>query len=202
MSQYINTMHRVIKTETDALRFIDTQVEENKEEYEKVLNVCQNCSGRIIFMGLGKTGHIGSKLAATFASLGIPSFFIHATESMHGDLGMITNQDIVILISHSGETKEILAPVRFIKQIGATTVAMTGNNNSSLANTTDFKLSVSVEKEADNLNLAPTSSSTAELALGDAMACALSEHKHFNENDFASFHPGGALGKKLFGTKE
>lgn len=200
MSDYIETLHRVIETERNTLKAINEQIDNNKDDYIQVLEICQKCHGRIVFMGVGKTGHIGRKLAATFSSLGIPSTFVHATESMHGDLGMITKNDIVIIISNSGETKETLAPVRFISKIGAKTVAMTGNNLSSLAKCCNYRLLVHVEKEADNLNLAPTSSSTAELAVGDAIACAISEKNNFSKSDFASFHPGGALGKELFGN--
>ncbi|MCT6888562.1 MAG: SIS domain-containing protein [Lactobacillus sp.] len=201
MTKAIETMKRVLDNESEAIEQVNKQIAKNMNDYQAVITACQNCQGRIIFMGVGKTGHIGQKLAATFSSLGIPSLFVHAVESMHGDLGMITKNDIVIILSNSGETKETLAPIKFIKEIGAKTIAMTGGATSTLAKECDYKLIIHVKNEADNLNLAPTSSSTAELAVGDALACALSESKNFTRKDFASFHPNGALGKELFGDK-
>lgn len=197
MTNNLETMHRVVNDEISALQQVAQEIDQDSGSYKKVLTLLLNCKNYIIFMGVGKTGHIGSKLAATFASLGTPSFFVDATESMHGDLGMIKKDDVVILISNSGETRETLTPVRFIKRIGATTIAMTGNKNSTLAKECDADILVHVDKEADRLNLAPTNSSTAALVIGDALACALSEAKGFDEKDFAGFHPGGALGKKL-----
>lgn len=202
MSKYIETMHNVFDNEISALKGVNHQLDQNQKEYQDVLKICQSCPGRIIFMGIGKTGHVAQKIAATFSSLGTPAIFIHAAESMHGDLGMITKNDLVIIISNSGETAETLATIRFIKKIGAKTIAMTGNNHSSLAKKCDYHLLVHVDKEADQLNLAPTASSTAELVVGDAMACALSEQKNFTKKDFALFHPGGALGQKLTAKKE
>lgn len=201
MSTNLQVMNRVVRNEINALNEVVKQIDEDSDSYQKVFDLLLNCKNYVIFMGVGKTGHIGAKLAATFSSLGTPSFFIDATESMHGDLGMIKKDDIVILISNSGETKETLIPVKFIKKIGAKTIAITGNKNSSLAKECDANILVHVDKEADKLNLAPTSSSTAALAIGDALACALSEAKNFNKQDFANFHPGGALGKELSSTK-
>lgn len=195
----IDKMHQVVNSEISALQDVNKEIDTDESDYTQVINLCQQTKDYIVFMGVGKTGHIAKKLAATFSSLGTPSFFVHATESMHGDLGMITKNDTVFIISNSGETKETLAPIRFIKRIGAKTIAMTGNKNSSLAKACDFNILVHVEREADSLNLAPTSSSTAELVIGDAIGCTLSELKGFTEKDFAGFHPGGALGKKLFG---
>lgn len=198
MSDDLQAMHRVVNSEIDALAKVAKQIDEDSDSYQKVFDLLLNCKNYVIFMGVGKTGHIGSKLAATFASLGTPSFFVDATESMHGDLGMIKKDDIVVLISNSGETKETLTPVRFIKRIGAKTIAITGNKDSSLAKECDADILVHVDEEADRLNLAPTSSSTAALVIGDALACALSEAKGFTRRDFAGFHPGGALGRELF----
>lgn len=197
MEKNLKTVHRVVKDEIAALNQVSQEIDNDSESYKTVLNLLLNCKNYVIFMGVGKTGHIGSKLAATFASLGTPSFFVDATESMHGDLGMIKKDDVVILISNSGETKETLTPVKYIKRLGAKTIAMTGNKKSSLAKECDADILVHVEKEADRYNLAPTNSSTAALVVGDALACALSEAKGFTERDFAGFHPGGALGKRL-----
>lgn len=197
MTNNLETMHRVVNDEITALKQVAKEIDQDSESYKKVFELLLNCKNYVIFMGVGKTGHIGAKLAATFASLGTPSFFIDATESMHGDLGMIQKYDVVILISNSGETKETLTPVKYIKRLGAKTIAMTGNKGSSLAKECDADILVHVDKEADRLNLAPTNSSTAALVIGDALACALSEAKGFTEKDFAGFHPGGALGKKL-----
>lgn len=202
MINSIDVIHRVINDEIDALKELPAEVDRDSQDYKKVFNMLKNCENYVIFMGVGKTGHIGAKLAATFASLGTPSFFVDATESMHGDLGMIQKNDVVVLISNSGETRETLAPVRYIKRLGAKTIAITGNKNSSLAKECDANILVHVNKEADKLNLAPTNSSTAALVIGDALACALSEDKGFSERDFAGFHPGGALGKKLFGENK
>ena len=138
-----------------------------------------------------------SKLAATFASLGTPAIFVHATEAMHGDMGMITSEDLVILISNSGETKETLAPLPSLKRIGAATVAFTGQDDSHLAQACESVLTIPVTHEADDLGLAPTSSSTAALMVGDALACTISRLKGFTASDFALYHPGGALGQKL-----
>ena len=154
-------------------------------------------TGRLVFMGVGKTGHIGVKLAATFASLGTPAIFVHATEAMHGDMGMITSEDLVILISNSGETKETLAPLPSLKRIGAATVAFTGQDDSHLAQACESVLTIPVTHEADDLGLAPTSSSTAALMVGDALACTISRLNGFTASDFALYHPGGALGQKL-----
>lgn len=199
MTNIIESLHNVTLSELNAIKLVNKCIDQDKDSYEKVVNLLHTVKGRVIFCGVGKTGHIGRKLAATFASTGTPSFFLHATEAMHGDLGMVTADDTVILISNSGETKESLAPVKNIKRIGATTIAITGNKKSSLAKACDYDLLVKVDHEADALNLAPTNSSTAALVIGDALACTLSEMKHFTELDFAGFHPGGALGRKLLG---
>lgn len=201
MTTYLTNIKRVLNEEAETIEIITKAVDSEEASYNEAVEKIMNSRGKLIFMGVGKTGHIGAKLAATFSSLGIPSFFVHATESMHGDLGMITKDDIVVLISNSGETKESLAPVRFIKRIGAYTISMTRNNESSLAKACDLSLLVPVDHEADRLNLAPTNSSTAALAVGDALACTISEAKGFSERDFAGFHPGGALGQKLFDSQ-
>ena len=153
--------------------------------------------GRLVVSGVGKSGHIGRKLAATFASTGTPAFFVHAGEAAHGDLGMITNEDVVLGISYSGETQELLTIVPAIKREGASLIAMTGNPASSLAKLADVHLNCHVAREACPLNLAPTSSTTTTLALGDALAIACLSAKGFSKEDFARSHPGGALGRRL-----
>ncbi|MCW8947001.1 MAG: KpsF/GutQ family sugar-phosphate isomerase [Sedimenticola sp.] len=155
------------------------------------------CEGRIVVTGMGKSGHIGSKIAATLASTGSPAFFVHPGEASHGDLGMITAKDVVLALSNSGETTEILTILPLIKRLGIPLIALTGNPQSTLAKQADVHIDVSVEQEACPLNLAPTSSTTATLAMGDALAVALLESKGFTEQDFARSHPGGSLGRRL-----
>jgi arabinose-5-phosphate isomerase len=156
-----------------------------------------SCKGRIVVTGMGKSGHIGDKIAATLASTGSPAFFVHPGEASHGDMGMITRDDVVMALSNSGETSEILTILPLIKRLGVPLVALTGNPASTLAQAADAHLDVSVEKEACPLGLAPTSSTTATLAMGDALAIALLESRGFTADDFAFSHPGGALGRRL-----
>ncbi len=155
------------------------------------------CTGRIVVTGMGKSGHIGGKIAATLASTGTPAFFVHPGEASHGDLGMITDKDVVLALSNSGETNELLTIVPLIKRLGVPLIAMTGKPGSNLAREADVHIDVSVEKEACPLGLAPTSSTTAALAMGDALAVALLEARGFTEQDFARSHPGGSLGRRL-----
>ena len=155
------------------------------------------CRGRIVVLGMGKSGHIGDKIAATLASTGSPAFFVHPGEASHGDMGMITREDVVLALSNSGETSEILTILPLIKRLGVPLVALTGKPNSTLAQAADAHLDVSVEKEACPLGLAPTSSTTAALVMGDALAVALLESRGFTAEDFALSHPGGALGRRL-----
>jgi len=155
------------------------------------------CRGRVVVMGMGKSGHVGRKIAATLASTGTPAMFVHPGEASHGDLGMVTGGDVVLAISNSGESDELAAIIPAIKRIGVTLVAMTGRADSSLAEHADIVLSSEVEQEACPLNLAPTASTTAQMALGDALAVALLDARGFREEDFARSHPGGALGRKL-----
>lgn len=166
-------------------------------EFSNVINSILKSSGRIIIIGIGKSGHIGAKIAATLASTGTPSFFAHPAELTHGDLGMITEQDICILISNSGETAEIINVIPHLLHRHIQTVAITAKNNSTLAKQCDYSLCTHITQEAGFLNLAPTSSTTATLALGDALALVLMENRHFTPEDFVKFHPGGSLGKKL-----
>ena len=155
------------------------------------------CRGRVVVMGMGKSGHVGRKIAATLASTGTPAMFVHPGEASHGDLGMVTTGDVVLAISNSGESDELTAIVPAVKRIGVTLIAMTGRPDSSLAEHADIVLSCEVDQEACPLNLAPTASTTAQMALGDALAVALLDARGFREEDFARSHPGGALGRKL-----
>lgn len=191
----LDLVHTYMQREIAAMQLIESKI--NDVQYCSVIDKNMHLTGRLVFMGVGKTGHIGVKLAATFASLGTPAIFVHATEAMHGDMGMITSEDLVILISNSGETKETLAPLPSLKRIGAATVAFTGQDDSHLAQACESVLTIPVTHEADDLGLAPTSSSTAALMVGDALACTISRLKGFTASDFALYHPGGALGQKL-----
>ena len=167
---------------------------------ESFLNACRLCldtPGRIVVAGMGKSGHISSKIAATLASTGTPSFFVHPGEASHGDLGMITDQDVLLAISYSGETDEIVTILPLVRRMGAKLIAMTGKPNSTLAKAADVHLDVSVTEEACPLNLAPTASTTATLAMGDALAVALLKIRGFTAEDFAMSHPSGSLGKRL-----
>lgn len=195
----IETARQVIEKEFKALKNVSSQI---GTDFESAVKSMYECKGRIIVSGLGKSGHIAKKLAATLSSTGTPSFFVHATEALHGDLGMITKDDIVLAISNSGETKELLNMIPSIKIIGAKIISITGNKESALAKGSNIHIEVKVESEADPLNLAPTSSSTATLAVGDAIAITLSVMKGFRDENFAVFHPGGSLGKRLLERHE
>lgn len=166
-------------------------------DFELACEKLRDCKGKVVVSGMGKSGHIGSKIAATFASTGTPAFFMHPGEANHGDLGMIGKDDILVAISNSGETAEILALLPVVKRLGIPTIAMTNNNNSSLAQHCDITVCVRVEQEACSLGLAPTASTTATLAMGDALAIALLDANGFTPEDFALSHPGGSLGRKL-----
>lgn len=171
-------------------------------DFADSVNAVYNSKGKFIISGMGKSGIIGKKIAATLASTGTPSFFLHPGEAYHGDLGMIEKDDVVLLISNSGETDEVLKILPFLKLQGNVTISMSGKPSSTLAQNTDFHLNVSVEKEACPLQLAPTSSTTAALVMGDALAVALMKLRNFEDKDFAQFHPGGSLGKRLLTTVE
>ena len=166
-------------------------------DFERACRMLLACTGRVVVSGMGKSGHVGGKIAATLASTGTPSFFLHPAEASHGDLGMVTRGDVVLAISYSGETAELLTILPLFKRMGAGLLAMTGNSASTLAREADVHLDVSVPAEACPLNLAPTASTTATLAMGDALAVALLKHRGFTEADFARSHPGGALGRRL-----
>ena len=166
--------------------------------FDKAVEVILACKGKLVITGVGKSGLIGAKMAATFASTGTPSFFLHPTEALHGDLGMISSNDVVIAISYSGESEELSSILPHIKRFGTPLIGMTRNRESSLGQHSDLVIDVVVEKEACPLDIAPTSSTTLTLALGDALAVCLMKARNFQKSDFASFHPGGALGKQLF----
>jgi len=195
---FIEEAKKVIELEIESLRCLLDKIDEN---FEKAAGLIKECAGRVVITGVGKSGHIGRKSAATFASLGTPSFFMHAAEGVHGDLGMITERDVVIVISYSGETKEALNVIPPIQQIGAKIIAITGRPESTLAKNSDVVLDIGVRKEADPLGLAPTSSTTATLAMCDALAIAVAVSRNFTAVDFARFHPGGSLGRKLRGEE-
>lgn len=185
---------QIIEKELKAVKNVSSKL---GDEIEAAVKAMHECKGRIVISGLGKSRHIGKKLAATLASTGTPSFFVHAAEALHGDLGMITKDDIVLAISNSGETKELIDMIPSIRIIGAKIISITGNKESTLAKSSDISIEIKVESEADPLNLAPTSSSTATLVVGDAIAIVLSLMKDFKDENFAVFHPGGSLGRKL-----
>ncbi len=174
----------------ELLQFID-------DNFERACQLLFACKGRVIVIGMGKSGHIAGKIAATLASTGTPAFFVHPGEASHGDLGMITANDVVLTISNSGETTEVVAITPVIKRIGSKLISMTGNNNSTLAKVADVHICIKVTNEACPLGLAPTSSTTASLVMGDALAVALLHARDFTADDFALSHPGGSLGKRL-----
>ena len=184
-----------LQTEAHALETLRKRfLQEDAVHFVQSVSLLLNCKGRVVVSGIGKSGHIGRKIAATLASTGTPAMFVHPAEAAHGDLGMITHDDVFIAISYSGEAGELMAIAPIIKRMGTRLIAMTGNSASSLAKLADVHLNVHVEKEACPLNLAPTASTTTTLALGDAIAVALLDARGFREDDFARSHPGGALG--------
>lgn len=185
---------RVLAIEADAVLKISERLDES---FVQAVALILACRGRVIVSGLGKSGHIGRKIAATLASTGTPAYFVHAAEAVHGDLGMITCDDILIALSNSGENDELLTIVPLVKRQGGKLIAITGNSASTLAREADLHLDAHVDTEACPLNLAPTASTTAALALGDALAVALLDARGFGAEDFARSHPGGALGRKL-----
>lgn len=170
------------------------------DEFVAAVKKIMRCSGRVVVTGMGKSGHVGRKIAATLASTGTPSFFMHPAEAYHGDLGMLTENDVLIAISNSGESSEIVNILPVVRRIGTEIIAMCGKRSSTLGQNCDYFIDIGVEREACPLGLAPTASTTATLAMGDALAMALMAEKKFTSNDFALFHPGGALGRKLLLT--
>ena len=188
-----------LEDEAQALLELIPQLDEN---FDKAVNMIYNCKGKIIVTGVGKSGHIGAKIAATLSSTGTPAFFISPLDVFHGDLGVMTSDDIVLALSNSGQTDELLRFIPMVLHMNIPIISMTGNENSLLAKYSNAHIKVWVKKEACPLNLAPTSSTTAALAMGDALAVALMEVRHFEPRDFAQFHPGGELGKRLLTTAE
>ncbi|KAF1305140.1 KpsF/GutQ family sugar-phosphate isomerase [Candidatus Enterococcus willemsii] len=199
MDNLLKIVKQTIVNEQEALAVVQENLQSDMIE---ILEVIDQCRGKIVFSGVGKSGHIGKKLAATYSSLGIPAIFVHSTEAVHGDLGMIGSDDVVILLSNSGETSEVLATIPSIKKIGSTLIAFTSKKDSSLAFGCDYQLIYTYEKEADSLNLAPTTSAIIMLSIGDAIAVGISEHRHFTATDFALYHPGGSLGAQLKESQE
>jgi len=197
-SEIIKTGQNVIQSEAMALNKLAATIDEN---FVKAVELLSGIEGRAIVTGIGKSGLIGRKIAATLSSCGTPSMFLHPVEAGHGDLGMIVKNDIIIAISYSGNTKEIIPILDFVKRIGIKLIGITGNKHSKLAKYSDILLEAKVDKEAEPDNVVPTSSSTAALAIGDALAITLMNIKNFDRYDFASFHPRGELGKKLLKVK-
>ena len=194
MSPLLERARDTLKIEIAGLERL---IERLDPQFEEAVNLLFACQGKVILAGMGKSGLIAQKIAATLTSTGTPSLFLHAGESSHGDLGIITGQDVVIAFSYSGETSEVLQMIGHMQAIGVPLIAMTGKPDSTLAQAATVHLSIAVEKEACPLGLTPTASSTATLALGDALAMCLLEQRQFREDDFAVFHPGGSLGRKL-----
>jgi len=191
---YLDSARRTIGMEREA---VATLLERLDQRFEKACDILLACTGRVVVTGMGKSGHIGTKIAATLASTGTPSLFVHPAEASHGDMGMITASDVVIALSNSGNTAEIVTLLPLLKRLGIPLVSLTGNTDSVLAKAADVNLDVGVAEEACPLGLAPTSSTTVALVMGDALAIALLEARGFTAEDFAFSHPGGALGRKL-----
>jgi arabinose-5-phosphate isomerase len=190
----IEEAKRVLRVEAQSILDLAERIDEN---FSRAIEVLYHCEGKVVLMGMGKSGLIGRKIASTFASTGTPAFFLHPAEGVNGDFGMLAKEDVVIAISKSGEAREILEVLPLIKRNGNRLIALTGNLNSTLAKVGDINLNIHVKEEACPLGLAPTASTTATLALGDALAITLMEKRGFKEEDFALLHPGGTLGKRL-----
>ena len=197
MNELETDAQKVLQMEAEAILDLIPRVDEH---FDAAVDMILACEGRVIMTGMGKSGIIAHKISATLASTGTPSFYLHPAEGIHGDLGMVTADDVIIAMSNSGETGEVLNILPSIRRIGAKLIAMVGNTDSTLAKNADVVLNVAVKKEACPLGLAPTSSTTAALAFGDALAMALMGKHHFTSNQFAVFHPGGSLGRKLLLT--
>lgn len=183
----------VLDKEISALQGVRDRLDKN---FTNAVRAMKSCKGKVVVTGLGKSGHVGRKISATLASLGVPSVFLHSAEAMHGDTGMLQSRDVLIAISNSGKTAEVVETAKRARRLGAKVIAMTGNSKSALAAVSDITLDIGVEAEADHLNLAPTNSSTATIALGDALAVAASMAKEYTKIDFHFNHSGGELGKK------
>ena len=196
MTSIHETAIKCLQDESKAILELIPQIETN-EAFDKALKLMYNCKGHIVVSGVGKSGHVAAKIAATLASTGTPAFYVNPLDALHGDLGMIMEDDVALLISNSGNSDEILHIVSCLEDSQNKIISMTGNPDSLLAKHSDYHISVAVEREACPLGLAPTSSTTAVMAMGDAIACALMEKRKFKARDFAKFHPAGTLGKKL-----
>jgi len=192
--EIIELARRTIHSQADAVAKLETQIDGS---FARAVALIVEASGHVIISGMGKSGHIGQKIAATLASTGTPSFFVHPAEAFHGDLGMITPDDVIVLISYSGETEEVIKLIPSLKSFGVRIVAIVGESKSSLARHADVVLTMAVEREVCPNNLAPTNSTLTTLAIGDALAVALMEERRFRPADFARFHPGGSLGRRL-----
>lgn len=195
----LEAARRVLQIEADAVR---GQIDRIGRDFLKAADAIEACRGRICVAGLGKSGLIGQKIAATFASTGTPAYFLHAAEASHGDLGMLVAGDVVLALSHSGETPELVRLLEFARSRSVGTIALTGTPGSAVARAADLAITVEISREACPLNLAPTASTTAMLALGDALAMAISEKRGFREEDFAALHPGGTLGRRFLKVKD
>jgi arabinose-5-phosphate isomerase len=195
MENILDIAKKVLKIEADA---VSALTEKLNSDFEKAVGIIYNSRGRVVVTGMGKSGLVGKKIAATLASTGTPAFFLHPAEASHGDLGMVTSDDVIIAISNSGETEELINLIPFLKRFNVGLISMTGNPESTLSKAADVSLDISVREEACPLGIVPTASTTAALAMGDALAVALLTKRGFKEEDFAFFHPGGSLGKKLF----
>lgn len=196
MSEIIETGIQCLRDESQAILDLIPRL---GEEFEQAVSLLRDCQGKVIVTGVGKSGHVGSKIAATLASTGTPSFYLNPLDAYHGDLGMIAPGDVLMAISYSGNTDELLRFIPFILERQIPIIGISGNPESLLAKYSTCHLNINVRREADPLNLAPTSSTTASMALGDALACALVKVRNFKDSDFARFHPGGSLGKRLLG---
>lgn len=194
-----DTAREVLRSEANAILNLLDRID---AEFEKAIEILASCKGRVVLTGMGKSGIVCKKIAATFSSTGLPALFLHPAEAIHGDLGMVTTGDVVIAISNSGETEELLRLLELVKRLGLQMICFTGNTKSTLAKHSDVVLDVSVLKEACPMNLVPTASTTAALAMGDALAMCLMEVRGFKEEDYAKLHPGGRLGKKLLKVSE
>ncbi|PPC74776.1 D-arabinose 5-phosphate isomerase [Pokkaliibacter plantistimulans] len=191
---FLASAQRTIRIEADAVAALLQQL---GEHFNAACQLMLNCTGRVVVIGMGKSGHIGNKIAATLASTGTPSFFVHPAEASHGDMGMITTADVVLALSNSGETPEVLNLIPLLKRLRIPLISMTGNASSSLATAADVHITLSIDEEACPLGLAPTTSTTVALVMGDALAVALLEARGFTAEDFAFSHPGGSLGRRL-----
>ncbi len=193
-SSPLATAKRVLQIEADAIAGLIGRLD---ERFEKAVDLVFACKGRVVVTGLGKSGLIGRKIAATFSSTGTPSLFLHAADALHGDLGMLTSADVLLAISQSGETEELVELLESVKRLGIHLITLTAQARSTIASASDVVLDIAVKEEACSLNLAPTASTAAALAMGDALAISLLDRRGFKEEDFAALHPGGRLGKKL-----